>query len=138
MMAKAPDPKQVAAQMAAEQARREAEEHRAAREKLVMWVFVGGERRVLRDVDIKGTHVRMLREQAKTSTNELWSQLVLMALCPLDMVLTAWWLAGLQAGVVEPLDEVLDRSSSDAPWLHYPSDEEIATDDGGDQFDPPA
>lgn len=137
MMAKAPDPKQVAAQMAAEQARREAEETRAAREKLIIWVFVGGERRVLRDVDFKGTHVRMLREQAKVTTTELWSHMFQMGLCPLDMVLVAWWAAGLQAGVVESLEDVLDRSFADAPWLHYPSDEEIATDDGGDPFDPP-
>ena len=111
-MAKAPDPKQVAAQMAAEQARREAEETRAAREKLIIWVFVGGERRVLRDVDFKGTHVRMLREQAKVTTTELWSHMFQMGLCPLDMVLVAP--SGRTLAV--PCYYVSGRSGSPSAW----------------------
>lgn len=143
-MAKAPDPKQVAAQMAAEEQRRLAAELKAEREKLVVWVGLGDERRVLRDVDIKGTHVRMLREQAGMTTPAMWQsvwQAMIQpdAMVPLDVILVLWWMAGLQIGTVELLEDVLDiHSHADAPWVHYPSDEELATDSGGDPFDPPA
>ena len=50
-MAKAPDPKQVAAMIAAEEAAKQAAEVRAARGRMVMWLFIDGERRVLRLLD---------------------------------------------------------------------------------------
>ena len=138
-MATAPDPKKVAAQLAAEKAAEEAAKLKAEREKLVAWLFLAGERRVLRDVDIRGTHVRRLRVEAEIGPFDVWPELLRGAACPLDSFVAGWWLAGMQAGVVgESFAGLLEGvSHADEPWVHYPSDEELAT-DGGDPYDPPA
>ena len=136
-MAKAPDPKKVAAALAAEEAARVAAEVRQARERMVMWVFIDGERRVLRQVDTTARQVRQLRDECGMSMNELWVPLLGMSDCPLDVIVAAWWLAGLQAGVEgETYDGLLDRSFADAPWLHYPTEEEVASDGVGDDSPP--
>ena len=136
-MAKAPDPKQVAAMLAAEEAARVAAEVRAARERMVMWIFVDGERRVLRWLDTSARQVRQLRESCRLGVPELWQQLVSPLDCPLDTLLAGWWLAGLQAGVEgERFDDLLDRSFAASPWLYYPSEEEVATDGQGDDGPP--
>ena len=137
-MAKAPDPKQVAAMIAAEEAAKQAAEVRAARERLVVWVLVDGERRVLRWLDTTARQVRQLRVACGLGVDELWRALVDPFSCPLDTLLAGWWLAGLQAGVAgEDYDDLLDRSFADSPWLHFPDEEEVATDGAGDD-DPPA
>ena len=137
-MAKAPDPKQVAAMLAAEEAAKQAAEVRAARERMVMWLFIDGERRVLRLLDTTARQVRQLREVCGIGVPELWNSFYDPHTCPLDSLLAGWWLAGLQAGVVgESYDKLLDRSFNDSPWIHYPDDDEIATDGVGDD-DPPA
>lgn len=139
-MAKAPDPKQVAAQLAAEEAAKQAAEVRAARERMVMWIFVGGERRVLRWLDITARQVRQLRQVCDLNVNDLWFALADPVACPFDTLLAGWWLAGLTSGVEgEQFDGLLDRRFDDAPWLHFPSEEEIAADSadsGGDLVDP--
>ncbi len=137
-MAKAPDPKQVAAMIAAEEAAKQAAEVRAARERLVVWVLVDGERRVLRWLDTTARQVRQLRMVCGLGVDDLWRVIVDPLACPLDSLLAGWWLAGLQAGVEgEDYDALLDRSFADSPWLYFPDEEEIATDGEGDD-DPPA
>ena len=70
-MAKAPDPKQVAAMLAAEEAAKAAAAVRAARERLVMWVFIDGERRVLRWLDTTARQVRQLRDVCDLGVDDL-------------------------------------------------------------------
>lgn len=136
-MAKAPDPKKVAAALAAEEAARAANEVRQARERMVVWVFIGGGRRVLRAVDTTARQVRQLRDEWDMGMGDLWPPLLGLDSCPLDVIMAAWWLAGLQAGVEgETADGLLDRSFADAPWLHYPTEEEVATDGVGDDSPP--
>ena len=118
-MAKAPDPKQVAAMIAAEEAAKQAAEVRAAR-------------------DTTARQVRQLRMVCGLGVDDLWRVIVDPLACPLDTLLAGWWLAGLQAGVEgEDYDDLLDRSFADSPWLYFPDEEEIATDGVGDD-DPPA
>lgn len=137
-MAKAPDPKEIARLRAAEEAAKQAEEVRKAREAMVMWVFLGGERRVLRMLDTTALQVRELRRTCGLGLNELWLALYDPGATPLDTLLAAWWLAGMQAGVEgETFEGLLGRSFADAPWLHFPSEEDIAEDAAGDD-DPPA
>ena len=137
-MAKAPDPKQVAAMIAAEEAAKQAAEVRAARERLVVWVLVDGERRVLRWLDTTARQVRQLRDVCDLGVDDLWKAIVDPLSCPLDTLLAGWWLAGLQAGVAgEDYEALLDRSFADSPWLYFPDEDEIATDGPGDD-DPPA
>lgn len=137
-MAKAPDPKEIARLRAAEEAARQAEEVRKAREAVVMWVFLGWERRVLRMLDTTALQVRELRRTCGLGLNELWLALYDPGATPLDTLLAAWWLAGMQAGVEgETFEGLLGRSFADAPWLHFPSEEDIAEDAAGDD-DPPA
>lgn len=132
-MASAPDPKQLAAEMAIETARKKAEEQRKVREETELWLFANGERRVLRMADMSARHVQALR-RAGMNVAEVWAEIMSGAM---DVFVAAWWLAGMQAGVVEEFDKLLDMDMRAAPYVHFPSDEERET-DGGGVLDPPA
>lgn len=79
--------------------------------------------------------VRRLRDEAKMSEIELWG-LLLNGEQPIDAIAVAWWIAGLQAGIDEPLNLNLD--SSVTAWVRYLDDDERASLDGVGDDSPPA
>lgn len=130
-MAKAPDPKKVAAELRSAEARK-------AREGLVMWVYLHGERRVLRWLDVSARQEMQLRQTTGITHTALWQDLFSSAV-PLSSILAAWWLAGLIDGVEgEDYDALLDLTYDADPALHFPEDSEVADDDkdGGDDGPP--
>lgn len=131
-MAKAPDPKKVAAELKSAEARK-------AREGLVMWVYLHGERRVLRWLDVSARQEMQLRQTTGITHTALWQDL-LSGGCPMSSVLAAWWLAGVIAGVEgEDFDASLDTTYEADPALYYPEADEIAADGAEDGDDgPPA
>lgn len=135
-MASAPDPKQLAAELAEAEARQRAEEMRANRERTQLWLFVDGERRVFRMADTTARHVQALRRQGLDLT-VVWTEILSGGGGALDIFVAAWWLAGMQQGLVEEFDKLLDMNFSAAPYVHWPSDEERES-DGGGVLDPPA
>lgn len=134
-MAKAPDPIKLKAEQAAEEARQQAEELRKAREALVLVIGMGDESRVLRFQATTARMVGRLRREAKLGEIELWGLLFEIPEPPLDALAVGWWLAGLQAGIDEPLDLDLDHESSS--WRHLVDLEDVAVLGDGDD-DPPA
>ena len=135
-MANAPDPKKLAAELAADAARKAAEEQRERRESTHLWLFVDGERRVLRMAETSARHVQALRREG-WDLNEVWAKLLGGEGGALDVFVAGWWLAGLQLGLVEEFDKLLDMSFAASPHVYFPSDEERAS-DGGGALDPPA
>lgn len=134
-MAKAPDPKQVAAELARENAAKAREEMRKARRRMVLWLWLDDDRRVLRLADVSAVQeqrladvgvdvIRLFRSLALTSDRTE---------IPLRDMLAGWWLAGMQAGVDGETWESLQPVTLDAaPYVLFPSDEELATDEGAD------
>jgi len=131
-MASAPEPAQVAELMA----RQQAEEMRSNRERTQLWLFADGERRVFRMADTTARHVQALRRQGLDLT-EVWTEILGGGGGALDIFVAAWWLAGMQLGLVEEFDKLLDMDFKSAPYVHWPSDEERES-DGGGVLDPPA
>jgi hypothetical protein len=134
-MAKAPDPVAVAAMIAEEEARQAAAEIRKIRESVVVWLILDGERRVLRYLDITARQAGQLRAAGWT-VDAVFRGLSDGA-GSLDMFAAGWWLAGAQAGISVDIDGVLDIKYNDAPGIRWPTDEELATDEAGDD-NPPA
>lgn len=134
-MAKAPDPLKLKAEREAEEARAAAEELRKAREALVLVIGRGDEQRVLRFQATTATMVGRLRREAKLRELELWGMLFEAPEPPLDALAVGWWLAGLQAGIDEPLDLDIDHETS--AWRHLVDPEEADAIDGGGDDDPP-
>lgn len=135
-MANAPDPKELRAKEAIDKAREAAQAQRERRENTHLWLFVDGERRVLRMAETSARHVQALRREG-WDLNEVWSKLLSGEGGSLDVFVAGWWLAGLQLGLVEEFDKLLDMSFTSSPHVYFPSDEERAS-DGGGALDPPA
>lgn len=137
-MATAPDPVAMGAELAAEkadQARREAREWRDA---IVLWLYRGDERRTLRMSEQSARQVGRLK-RAGVNVDQLWTDLLLpTGQGDLETFAAAWWLAGMQQGLEEQLDDLLDLTYTEAPWVYAPTAEERDTDRGGAALDPPA
>jgi hypothetical protein len=133
-MAKAPDPTAVAAMIAEEEARQSAAEIRKIRESVVVWLVLDGERRTLRYLDITARQAGTLRAAGWT-VDAVFRGLADGA-GSLDTFAAGWWLAGAQAGHTGAIEDVLDIRFDQAPGVRWPTDEEMATDEAGDD-DPP-
>lgn len=137
-MATAPDPKEAAAELAADEKLRMAKEQAEFRDqKMVLWLFLGGVRRVLRWSEVSARQVGMLK-RAGVDANTLFTDLVRPGGGDLDVFVAAWWLAGMQTGVTgETYETLLDIRLADQPVVHLPTDEERTGDTGGALLDPP-
>lgn len=132
-MATAPDPKALRLELAEKEALEEAAKVKAAREKLVAWVLLDGERRTFRYLDFRGVDAAPLRAHGLRH-NEIWQGILNGP--DLDHLLAAWWLAGRHAGVTgEDLGELLGRSFDAAPGYRFAPDED--EDEAEDDDSPP-
>lgn len=130
-MAKAPDPKALAAAQAKAKALEDAQKLREARAKLVVWVGLGDEVRTLRYNDVSADHVARMTAAGLTEAS-LWQELLTTTLTPLTSIVAAWWLAGMQAGVVEEYEKLGAITYGDGPWIRLLDDDEIAAVDAGE------
>lgn len=136
-MATAPDPKQATLELALKEEQAQLDAARDAREAMVMWIGFGPLHRTLRYQDTTAAQTRQLRAAAGVSVLGLWRDLTNPVETPLDVIVIGWWLAGLQQGADEDLDELLGRSWTDDPWVRWLNEGERAeVNTGGDDLDP--
>ncbi len=136
-MATAPNPKLLAAVQAKAKALEQAEHLREARSKMVMWVGLGDDVRVFRFNDTSAEHVGRLREAAGVDEARLWQELTASVMPPLNTVVLAWWMAGMQLGLTEDHDKLSAISYADGPWVQFLDDDDReAVDAGAGDLDP--